>query len=178
MFDLAATPVLETQRLRLRRPEERDLDALAALHADPLFMRYIANGKTMTRHETWRALAAMLGHWALRGYGLFAVEEKASGLTIGRIGLLNPEGWPGIEVAWGIARERWGQGFASEGAAAVRDYAFGTLRIPRLISLIHPDNAASAGVAVRIGERLSGSWDFDGTPIRVFAIDNPVGGGG
>lgn len=171
MLDLARIPVLETERLRLRRPVEADLDALATMYADPLFMRYIGTGQPRSRGDTWYAIASILGHWALRGYGLLAVEEKATGALVGRIGLLNPEGWPGIELAWGIARGRWGEGLAPEGAAAVRDWAFAERRLPRLISLIHPDNAGSIRVAEKLGARFEGTWDFAGLAVKVYAIE-------
>ena len=115
---VAAKPVLETARLLLRQFEERDLDAYAAMSADPEVMRYIADGQTASRAIAWRSMAFFRGHWALRGYGMYVAEEKASGTFLGRIGLFNPEGWPGLEVGWVLAREHWRNGFASEGAAA------------------------------------------------------------
>ena len=87
---------LETERLRLRMWLESDLDDYAELTADPLVMRYLQPGKPpFTRADAWRSIAFFMGHWQMRGYGHWAVEEKASGRMIGRIGFLNPEGWPG-----------------------------------------------------------------------------------
>ncbi|HEV2549802.1 MAG TPA: GNAT family N-acetyltransferase [Stellaceae bacterium] len=120
-----------------------------------------------------RAIAGMLGHWALRGYGFFALEEKASGAFIGWSGLLNPEGSPGIEIAWGIAPDRWRQGFATEAATAVVHYAADTLHLTRLISLIHPENVASIRVAEKIGERFVGTIEFQGKDVRLCAVDLP-----
>jgi RimJ/RimL family protein N-acetyltransferase len=139
--------------------------------ADPEVMRYIGEGRALDRAETWRAMALSLGHWALRGFGLFAVEEKATGALVGRIGLLFPEVWPSIELAWTLARARWGEGFATEGAAAVRDYAFRTLGLPRLISLIAPENAASIRVAERIGERFDRTGELLGKTVSVYTIE-------
>jgi RimJ/RimL family protein N-acetyltransferase len=115
-------------------------------------------------------MAGYLGHWDLRGYGLWAVEEKATGEFIGRIGLLNPEGWPGLEVAWTLARERWGNGFATEGAQVAIRYAFDVLKIDHLISIIHPDNAPSIRVALRVGERLERRIEFFGVERLVYGI--------
>ncbi len=173
MFDLSAVPVLETPRLRLRRFEDSDLDDLAALLSDPEVMRFIGDGTPQDRTAAWRMLAQMLGHWALRGYGLFAVEERATGRFLGRVGLINPEGWPGLEIGWTIVRDRWGEGFATEAAVAVRDHAFERLNIPRLISLIQPDNKASVQVAVKIGERPDRVIELIGKTAVVYAIDNP-----
>ena len=173
MLDLNEIPVLETARLRLRRVEERDVDALAAMFGDPRYMRFMGDGKLVDRAAAWRAIAGALGHWALRGYGFFAVEEKAVGRFIGWSGVLNPEGWPGIEIAWGIAPDRWRQGFATEAATAVLRYAAGTLHLTRLVSLIHPENVASIRVAEKIGERFVSIIEFQGKEARLYAIDLP-----
>jgi RimJ/RimL family protein N-acetyltransferase len=93
---------LETERLRLRMFRETDLDAHAAMSADPEVMRYLgATGEPLTRLDAWRQMAMFLGHWQLRGYGVWAVEERASGTFVGRIGLFNPEGWPWASSASG-----------------------------------------------------------------------------
>ena len=173
MFDPNSIPRLETPRLRLRGFEERDLDPLAALNADAGVMRWLGTGETLDRYASWRQLASIIGHWALLGYGLFAVERKDTGTFIGRVGLLNPETWPGVEIAWTIAPAEWGKGYATEAARTVRDWAFGSLRQRRLISLIHPENHASARVAEKIGERHEGMTRIFGIETRVFAIENP-----
>src|SRR5687767_1250386 len=88
---------LETDRLILRMLRASDFDAYAEMHADPAVMRYIGDGQPLARPMAWRSLATMIGHWSLRGYGLWAVEERSSGKLVGRIGFWNPEGWPGFE---------------------------------------------------------------------------------
>ena len=116
---------LETERLKLRMWRESDLDDYAELTADPLVMRYLQPGKPpFTRADAWRSIAFFMGHWQMRGYGHWAVEEKASGRMIGRIGFLNPEGWPGFEIGWTLARHAWGKGYATEGGRRALDYAF------------------------------------------------------
>jgi [ribosomal protein S5]-alanine N-acetyltransferase len=176
MLDLSEVPVLETARLRLRRVEERDVDALTAMFGDPRYMRFMGDGKLADRAGAWRSIAGALGHWVLRGYGFFAVEEKAAGHFIGWSGVLNPEGWPGIEIAWGVAPDRWRQGFATEAATAVRRYAADTLHLTRLISLIHPENAASIRVAEKIGERFLRTIEFQGKAVRLYGVDLPPSG--
>jgi hypothetical protein len=103
-------PTLTTHRLTLRGFTATDLDALAPIYADPQVSRYIGDGTPADRTATWRALAGMLGHWQLRGFGMWALIERASGRLIGRAGLYNPEGWPGLEAGWLLARDRWGTG--------------------------------------------------------------------
>ena len=114
---------LDTERLRLRMWRESDIDAYAGMCADPLVMRYLGPGKTMTRHEAWRSMAFFIGHWQLRGYGHWAVEEKATGTMIGRIGFLNPEGWPAFEDRLDAGAACLGKGLCDgrcEGRAGIR----------------------------------------------------------
>jgi len=168
-----AIPQIETPRLVMRGWREEDLDSYAAMVADAEVTRFV--GGVMTRGDAWRGMAAMLGHWALRGYGTWAVERKSDGELVGRIGLLYPEGWPGLEVIWTLARPFWGFGYASEAAAASARFGFEHTSEARLISLIHAENHASAAVAHRIGETRCGqtaitlfgkNLDFDVWEIR------------
>src|SRR5438046_2048074 len=109
---------LETDRLTLRMLRESDFDAYAEMCGDAEVMRYIGDGQPMVRPMAWRNLAQMVGHWSLRGYGLWAVEERSSGVLVGRIGFWNPEGWPGFELGWMLRRSFWGRGYATEAARA------------------------------------------------------------
>ena len=164
-------PELETERLLLRQFRESDLDAYAAITADAETMRFIGNGKALSRDEAWRSLGYLLGHWEIRGFGLWAVEERSSGDLIGRIGLYQPEGWPGLEVGWLVERSRWGEGFATEGALVARDHAFATRDVDRLISVILPGNAASVRVAEKLGETFRERRLLLGHDARIYALD-------
>jgi RimJ/RimL family protein N-acetyltransferase len=147
-------PLLETPRLGLRALRDDDLDAYAAMVGDPQVVRYLGDGNILDRGEAWRHLAMLVGHWELRGYGMWAVTLRGTDAMIGRVGLFNPEGWPGFEIGWTIARSSWGKGYATEAACRARDYAFDVLHRPDAISVIHPENAASIRVAEKIGARL------------------------
>ncbi|HKY21839.1 MAG TPA: GNAT family N-acetyltransferase [Vicinamibacterales bacterium] len=164
---------LETERLKLRMWCESDLDAYAEMCADPQVMRYLTQGKLFTRADAWRSIAFFMGHWQMRGYGHWAVEEKATGRMIGRIGFLNPEGWPGFEIGWTLASPTWGKGYATEGAKAALQYAFTELDRPHVISLIHPENASSIRVAERLGERLEGQTRIVDCDVLIYGIDRP-----
>ena len=166
---LASGHELETPRLVLRQFEERDLDPLAAMYGDPETMRHLGTGATASREETWRAIAGILGHWLLRGYGMWAVVERETGSMVGRVGFINPEGWPGFELGWVIERTRWGRGYAPEAAAVALRYAHETLRQERVISLIRPLNKASIRVAEKIGERYQGSLQLFDKEALVYA---------
>ena len=87
----------------------------------------------------------MCGAWSMTGIAMFSVIEKATGRWVGRLGPWYPEGWPDHEVGWGIAREHWGKGYASEGAAAAMDYAFDVLGWTEVIHCIDEQNAGFAG---------------------------------
>jgi RimJ/RimL family protein N-acetyltransferase len=121
-------------------------------------------------------MAVHLGHWHLRGYGQWALVEQATGGLVGRAGLWQPEGWPGLEVGWLLARSSWGHGFATEaGRAAVR-YAFEVLAADGVISLIHPENRASIRVAERLGERYERTIDLLDVSARVYRLPRPTAG--
>ena len=102
------------------------------------------------------ALAFLMGHWQLGGAGTVGAGAAGAGAFLGTVGFAAPEGWPGFELAWILARRWWGQGYATEGARAALAYAFTVLEKERVISLIAPENRASIRVAERIGETLEG----------------------
>ena len=143
-----AIPRLTTERLVLRALREDDLDPYATMLADPAVTRYLGQGVPLDRGGAWRQLAMFLGGWTLHGFGQWAVERRADGAFLGRAGLWFPPGWPGLEVGWALAREHWGHGYATEAGAAAIAWA-GPGRA--LVALIHPDNAASIGVARKLG---------------------------
>lgn len=103
--------------------------------------------------------------------------ERASGEFVGRAGLWQPEGWPGLEVGWVLGRPYWGHGFATEAACASLHHAFGTLGARHVISLIRPDNRRSIRVAQRLGERYDRQVALSGTVHHVYAIDRETWAG-
>jgi RimJ/RimL family protein N-acetyltransferase len=164
---------LETEGLLLRPFREQDLDAYARICADAEVMRFLGDGRTLSRAEAWRQMAFFLGHWRLRGYGLWAAVLKETGALVGRIGLHNPEGWPGLEVGWVLDRAVWGRGLATEGGRAALDYAFTALKADHVISVIQPGNARSIRVAERLGERFERRDAPNGIEVSVYGIRRP-----
>lgn len=144
-------PRLETERLVMREWRDGDLHAFADFYGDAEVMRYLS-GEPIAYNDAWRSMATAAGHWVLRGYGTWVAERKSDGAVVGRVGLINPEGWPGLEVGWTLGRRYWGQGYATEAAQAAMNYGFLTQTVDRLLSLIDPDNKASQAVARRLGE--------------------------
>ena len=142
-------PVLTTQRMTLRRPEPHDLEPFVAFCATER-SRWI--GGPAPREDAWEGFALNLGHWELLGFGYFHAELTATGEPVGRIGLRQPEGKPEPEVAFSIyTDEMEGKGLATEAACACRDWAFGAVGLPTLVSYIDPANARSQAVARRMG---------------------------
>lgn len=165
-------PVLETERLILREFREDDFPVYERLSADPSVMRYLG-GKTFNQAEAWRHMAFMVGHWTLRGYGYFALEEKESGQFIGRAGFIYPTGWPGFELGWTVAPTHQRRGFAFEVAQRLLKYAFEDLDKSHVISLIHRDNTPSRRVAEKLGETVEGETEVLGMPVLIYGIDRP-----
>ncbi|WP_299488279.1 GNAT family N-acetyltransferase [Acaryochloris sp. IP29b_bin.137] len=162
--------ILETERLLLRQFCVADIDAYAAMLADPKVVAYVGSGETLSRAQAWKNMAMVMGHWTLRGYGLWAVEEKKTQTLIGRVGLYYPEGWPGLEVGWMLARSHWGYGYALESAKAAVEVAFNQLQCPKLISLIHPENVRSQRVAQRLGSQKAAALTLNGVPIWQYEL--------
>lgn len=165
---MSPIPSLTTTRLRLRPFREGDLDAYAAMCADAEVMRHIGTGGPVDRGQAWRHMALFIGSWLLRGRGMWAIERRSDGLLIGRAGYLDPPDWPACELAWLLARDAWGQGYAFEAAAAARDFGRDALGLTRLISLVRPANARSIALAGRLGARAGDPIDFLGQPCLVF----------
>ena len=172
-MSLRTPPPLETPRLLLRGWRGRDLAAHAEMSADPEVMRYLGSGKTVSQAEALAEVAAHLGHWALRGYGQWALERKEDGASIGRAGLWNPPGWPGVEVGWKLARDAWGKGYATEAGQAAIEWTWRTLDAPELISIIHQENTRSINVAERLGMSQLRETTFKGKDVLIFGIGKP-----
>lgn len=161
-------PVLTTQRLVMRGFGEGDFEAYAAMLADPEVARYLGDGLPMSRRDAWRHLAMVIGHWALRGFGLWAVEERETGAFVGRVGLLEPAEWPGFELAFTLRRESWGRGYAREAGRAALDHARDVLGRSEIMSIIRPGNAASIRVAEALGARKGETVEFFGAPSDIY----------
>ena len=162
---------LETPRLTLRQFREDDVDAWSAICAEPEVIRHASlAGVPLTREQSAKWLRSMLDHWQAHGYGMWAVEEKATGRFIGRIGLQFPPGFPETEVAWMLGTAHWGHGFAAEGARAAIEFGFSRVGKAKLISLIFPENERSLRLAERLGERYESDFHLEGHRLLMYSI--------
>ncbi|MGA9013924.1 MAG: GNAT family N-acetyltransferase [Acetobacteraceae bacterium] len=154
-------PTLRTERLILRAGHLGDIDALAAMQANPEVRRFLGDGSILDRAQAWSLMERMLGQWALRGYGVFAVEQNGS--FAGWAGVLHPPEWPEPELAYSLDQPFWGRGLATEAARAARDWAFASLDFNRLASFIRPANARSLRVAEKLGASREGMVELHGS---------------
>jgi RimJ/RimL family protein N-acetyltransferase len=167
------TTILETPRLRLRELVPGDLDFMAEMLADAEVMRYYP--KRLTRELSADWINRQMVRYRTDGYGLWLAEERASGQPVGQIGLVKQcvNAVDECEVGYLIHQPYWRHGYATEGALACREYAFGTLHVPRVVSLVRPENAASQGVARKLGMEVVGRAPHGGYEHLVFAVNAP-----
>ncbi|UWQ13596.1 GNAT family N-acetyltransferase [Aliiroseovarius sp. M344] len=149
-------PVLTTDRLVMRAPCEADFTAEADFYTSDA-SKFV--GGPMPAHRTWRLLATILGHWVMRGYGFWALDDKATGTYQGRVGLWFPHGWSEREIGWTLMPNAIGKGYATEAAAAARAHAYGALGWDTAISQIDPENEASKAVARRLDARFEAMYE-------------------
>jgi len=158
---------LESDRLLLRQFRESDWHDLHEYYSDPLAAKYTI-GRPFTEGETWRSMCGMIGHWQIRGYGPYALEEKSTGKVLGTVGYWYPYDWPSPEIKWALAAAHWGKGYASEAARVVQQA--GRVHMPdiQLISLINSENQPSINLALAIGAKLEERISFRGGDWQVY----------
>jgi RimJ/RimL family protein N-acetyltransferase len=148
------TPTIKTARLILRPPIQDDLASWSGFMADEKATLFLGGAQPPT--VAWRWMAMNAGSWVLKGFGMFSVIERDTGRWIGRIGPWQPEGWPGLEIGYGLISDVWGKGYGYEAAAASIDWALDNLGWPQFIHTINPKNVASAALARKLGSTNQG----------------------
>ena len=157
----------ETQRLILRQFQEADWKDLHAYYSSEEATRFTL-GRALTERETWRIMCTLSGHWRIRGYGPYAMEDKSNGTVLGLIGFWYPNDWPEPEIKWALAPAYWGQGYASEAARVVQKIGLNYLKHISLISFIHFENTASIQLAKAVGANFEKELPFKGTTWQVY----------
>jgi ribosomal-protein-alanine N-acetyltransferase len=167
--------VLETDRLRIRPYVIEDLDEIASILGDPVTMRYYPHPFSRAEARAW--IERNLARYEEDGFGLFAIDDRATGEFLGNCGPVRQvvEGVPEVELGWHVKRSWWGRGIATEAAVAWRDHSFGPLGRERLISLILPRNLPSRRVAEKIGMTVKRTGMHAGQPHLIYALARPPG---
>jgi len=142
------------------------------IHQDPDVMRFV--GKSGDISVAWRNVAMMIGHWQMLGYGMWIVVDRHGGHVIGRAGLWNEAGGPGLELGWLIRKSSWGRGYATEAARAALGFAWGHLGADHVVSVIHAENQPSIRIAEKLGQRLEKSEIVDGAEMLTYGIRGPA----
>jgi len=160
---MADGPTLETERLLLRRWRDRDLDAFAALNADPEVMEHFP--AVLTAEESNQLLRRIDRHFEEYGFGLWAVEIKWAKRFIGFCGLAVPtfetHFTPAVEIGWRFAKDQWGSGYATEAATLVLDFGFEEADLEQILSWTVAANQRSQKVMQRLGMARAPELDFD-----------------
>lgn len=168
------TPVIETDRLRLRPHRISDFPHAAGMWGDPEVTRFLG-GRAFSKEEVWARLLRYVGHWCWLGYGYWALEEKASGKFVGEAGFadfqreVDPpmEGIP--DLGWILAQPVHGRGYATEAAQAILAWGDRHLSFPRILCLVHPENQASLRVADKCGFRDAHLGSYKGSPTVILS---------
>ncbi|MFE6099341.1 GNAT family N-acetyltransferase [Streptomyces laurentii] len=170
--------LLETPRLVLRRWRADDVVPMAAVNADPEVMRWIGDGSVRDEQQTRRGIEAMEREWHRQGFGLFAVEIRSTGELAGFTGLsvpdFMPELLPAVEIGWRLGRTYWGQGLATEAAAAALRFGFENCELGRIVSIVQLDNGASERIMTKLGMHPVGETidPSCGRRVRVFELSS------
>lgn len=167
--------LFETERLRCRQWEVGDLEAIFAVYSDPDAMRWVGEGEPITREQCEQWLTVTAANYEKRGYGMFALEERASGMVVGFCGLVHPGGQEEAEVKYALMRSHWGRGLASEAIPALLDYGHRAHELTEIIATVHPDNLASQRVLVKSGLQKSAErCNDDGSTTLVYTWLAPI----
>lgn len=141
--------IIETQRLKLRQWRAQDFEDFAAYYADEQTAKYV--GGVKNREEAWRHMALQIGHWHLKGFGYWAVDEKNTDVFVGCVGLWQSPGWPELELGYWLMASQQGKGYAYEAGMRCKQYAVETLKAPSLVSYIDAQNTPSIKLAEKMG---------------------------
>ncbi|NIZ10742.1 GNAT family N-acetyltransferase [Pseudooceanicola sp. HF7] len=156
-------PVIETTRLVLRGPEPEDYPNFRATFSS---YRSRFMGGPLTAYETWMLYAAEMGHWQIRGYGMWMIHDKQTDKPLGMAGGWKPAQWPEAELAWIIWPETAGKGYALEATHAARGYFYDTLGWEGAVSYVDPKNLDSIRLAERLGAvKDSAAQSVDGNDV-------------
>ena len=143
--------IFNTSRLRCRRWTRRDFDAVYAIYSDPIAMRWVGEGEPITHEACERWFEVTETNYRTRGYGMFVLEDQATGLVVGCCGLIHPGNQTEVEIKYAFLRECWGSGLASEVVPALLQYGLEQHSLTRVIATVDPENLASQKTLLKAG---------------------------
>ncbi|WP_394831204.1 GNAT family N-acetyltransferase [Pendulispora rubella] len=167
-------PTIDTERLHLRGYRLDDFEEYATMLSDPRFLQHVAS-QPISREDVWARILRYIGHWAVFGYGVWAIEEKATGQYAGEVGFSNlerdisPPFGDAPEAGWGLAPRLHGQGFAKEATAGIHRWFDAEFGPKRTVCMIRPDNTASMRIAEKCGYHELHRVPYRGAPMVVLA---------
>lgn len=171
---MSPEPIFVTPRLRCRRWVAGDLDAIHAVYSDPLGMAFVGDGSPITLEGCREWLAVTERNYALRGYGMFALEERATAHVVGFCGLVHPGGQPEPEVKYAFLQAAWGKGYATEAISHLLSYGHQAHGLTRIMATVAPDNLASQRVLSKAGAKEFGSRsNEDGSTTLLYEWTAP-----
>jgi len=173
----ASVPTLETERLVLRVHRVSDFADCLALWSDPEVTHFIS-GRPSTQEEVWARLIRYVGHWALLGFGYWAVQEKSTGRFLGEVGFadfrrqIEPsfDGMP--EIGWALALHAQGKGYATEAVRAVTAWGDDHFQAAQTVCIIAPENRPSIRVAEKCGYREFLRTTYKDQPTIMFVRES------
>jgi len=165
--DIIVPESIETERLRLRQLIDSDWTDIHEYYSNKEATKFTV-GRPLSEGESWRTMASMVGHWQLRGYGPYAIEDKTSHKVIGIAGFWYPNDWPELEIKWALSRQYWGKGYASEAARSIQKAALKYFPEKPLISFIHSENTASIKLALTINAVFEKQVAFRGGQWHIY----------
>jgi RimJ/RimL family protein N-acetyltransferase len=168
---------IETRRTLLRPFVLDDIPAYAAIRAKPEVVRYITGGARAAERAAEVAARVMpdfIRHWQDHGYGPWAMIEQASGQLMGHMGLRYVPEMAATEILYMLDTPFWGQGYATEGAMASRDHAFGVLQLQTVVAIAAIENKASQRVMRKIGLTLQTYRPYKNVTVALYTLDNSL----
>ncbi len=161
--------MFETDRLILRRLDERDIDAIFAMRSDPKVMRFIRAPQNRVETVNWLNLVS--SRWESDHIGFCAIIEKQIDKFVGWCGLWQLKETSELEIGYAIAKEFWGKGFATEAARVFLQYAFEQLKFDKIVAVAEPENLSSRRVMEKLGMKFVRLGEFYNRELVQYAIN-------
>jgi len=164
-------PTLHTKRLLLRAPGGADFPVYRRFYADAKASSFY--GGPLPADLAWRKLAYDVGHWALRGFGMWSIVECSTGQMVGSCGIVWAEGWPRSELTWWIAPESRRRGYALEASEAAIEWGYARSGLGHVETHMDDDNSAARALAEKLGGKIMAREKFpDGLVRNIYMLPN------